>query len=118
MEPITLALAAYTMAKPFLAKTGEGIARKVGEDIWNLIKSPFTKSGDKNIEVAALENFQEFQSKLEHFVKNQPDFAAELSALVEKSKATLSGNSQQNVNSFGEVGRQINIQQNSGNITM
>ena len=43
MEILTLATTALTLAKPFLEKIGEGTSRKIGEDIWNLIKKQFQR---------------------------------------------------------------------------
>jgi hypothetical protein len=41
IEPIALATTALTIATPYLLKSGEAIAEKIGEDIWKLIKKPF-----------------------------------------------------------------------------
>ncbi|MET3115719.1 hypothetical protein AAKU52_003476 [Pedobacter sp. CG_S7] len=118
MDILTLATTAYILSKPFLEKTGEGIARKVGEDIWNLIKMPFIEKGDENVERLAISNQETFTKDLEQQLQHDEEFALQLSELVSKSQNVLSGKFQQNINSHGEIGKQINIQTNSGSIQM
>lgn len=113
-----LALAAYNLAKPFLEKTGEGVARKVGEDIWNLIKKPFQDDGHSDIESLAITDETEFKTQLEQKLFSDENLKNELSTMVQKAEFELSGNFQQNINSYGDVEKQINIQTNSGNIQM
>ena len=38
MEPITIITTALALATPYLAKTGEKVAEKIGEDVWNMLK--------------------------------------------------------------------------------
>jgi hypothetical protein len=118
MDILTLATAAYTLAKPFLDKTGERVARKVGEDIWNLIKMPFAQKGKENIEALAVTDHEAFTKELENQLRQDEKFANQLRELVGSSQNLLSGNFQQNINSYGDVEKQINIQINSGNIQM
>ncbi|RYD54395.1 MAG: hypothetical protein EOP56_19310 [Sphingobacteriales bacterium] len=117
MDITTLALTAYTLAQPFLTKTGEGIARKIGEDIWSIIKKPFVIKGVSNVEDSAITNKEDFQAQLQQELTNNPEFAAELQKQVMQAQTTLSGNFQQNISSEN-VEKQINIQQNTGNIQM
>jgi len=118
MDILTLAATAYVLSKPFLEKTGEGVARKVGEDIWNLIKKPFIKKGTDNIEEVAISDQETFTKDLEQQLQQDETFAKELIDLVSHSQNLLSGNFQQNIISNGKVEKQINIQTNSGPIQM
>lgn len=118
MDILTLASTAYILSKPFLEKTSEGIARKVGEDIWNLIKQPFIKKGKKNIEALATADQEAFTKELEQQLLHDDALAHRLSELVTNYQNLLSGNFQQNINTYDKVERQINIQTNSGNIQM
>ena len=118
MDILTLATTAYILSKPFLEKTGEGIARKVGEDIWNLIKTPFVKKGTDNIEELAISDQDGFTKDLELQLKDDESLVKELTKLVNNSQNLLNGNFQQNIVSHGTVEKQINIQTNSGPIQM
>lgn len=113
-----LVIAAYKLVKPFLEKAGESLAQKVGEDIWTLIKKPFQNDGENDIETLALTNEAEFKTQLEHKLTNDETFKNELATMVKKAELELNGNFQQNINSYGDVEKQINIQTNSGNIQM
>ena len=95
-----LAIAAYNLAKPFLEKTGEGIARKVGEDIWNLIKKTFHESGQSDIETLALTNESNFKTQLEQKLATDEALKTTLASMVQKAEMELSGNFQQNINSY------------------
>jgi hypothetical protein len=118
MEPIALITTAIALATPYLLKTGESIAEGIGEDIWKLIKKPFTK--DKKDEISIDINKQEDKDKLvtlllEEIGKDN-NFKQELETAVEKGQKDLNAYYQQNINNNGEIGKQINIQHNSGNI--
>ena len=120
MEPITLITTAIALATPYLIKTGESIAEGIGEDIWKLIKKPFTK--DKEDELSIDINKQEDKDKLvtlllEEIGKDN-NFKQELETAVEKGQKDLNAYYQQNINNNGEIGKQINIQNNNGNIQM
>ncbi|KQC02024.1 hypothetical protein [Pedobacter sp. Hv1] len=118
MDILTLASTALILAKPFLEKTQEGVARKVGEDIWNLIKMPFTKKGKDHTEDLAITDEEQFKKELEQHLHQDEEFAKQLSNLVNQSQNLLSGNFQQNINSYDKVEKQINIQTNTGSINM
>ena len=62
MEILTLINSAIELIYPYLLKTGEKIAEGIGEDIWKLIKKPFTK--DKNTEFEIDINNQQDKEKL------------------------------------------------------
>ena len=118
MDILTLATTAYVLSKPFLEKTGEGVARKVGEDIWSLIKKPFIKKGTENIEQLAISDQETFTKDLEKQLEDDEALFKELIELVNNSHNLLNGNFQQNIISHGTVEKQINIQTNSGPIQM
>ena len=118
MEVTSLVLLAYSLAQPFLEKTQEGIARKIGEDIWTLMKKPFEKKGIKQVDQYAQEQKEDFKKELESELNKNEAFKVELQDLIEKAQKSLSEISQQNLNNYGEVEKQINIQNNSGNISM
>jgi hypothetical protein len=120
MEPITLIATAIELASPYLLKTGEKIAEGIGEDIWKLIKKPFTK--DKNTEFEIDINSQQEKEKLfvllnEKLVEDV-EFKKELESAVEKAQKELNAYYQQNINNSGQIEKQINIQNNTGNIQM
>ena len=117
MEIITLATTALALAQPFLNKIGEGVSRKVGEDIWNLIKKPFIK--DKEIdETKLLENQIAFKNDLVIKLNEDLSFQNELIALVEKSKKELANYTQQNINNNGNIEKQVNIGNITGNLNL
>lgn len=120
MEPISLITNALTLATPYLLKTGESIAEKVGEDIWKVIKSPFTKKEDAQFQFdinsqKEKDKFTEFL--LEEIMKNK-NFKQKLETAVKDGQRKLKTQYQQNVNNKGNIKKQINIQQNKGNIQM
>lgn len=120
MEPITLATTAIALVTPFFTKTGEGMARAIGDDIWKLIKRSFSKTKETQSSIDL--NKQEDKDKLMNFLLEEMgkdnDFKRELEIAVEKGQKDLNAYSQQNINNDGEIGKQINIQHNSGNIQM
>ena len=114
IEFAALVLSAYKIAKPFLEKTGEGVARKVGEDIWNLIKKPFIdkKGNDAKTEEISESEFSEI---LTTELKNNPDLVAQLNKIVEEANVNFtSGN--QNISNNAEIQKQLNINSNTGSI--
>lgn len=118
MEIATLAVTAYTLLKPFIDKTGDGVAKKIGEDIWAVIKGSFSKSEEKTGEELVIIDENQFQLNLQTELRNNPQMATDLLTMVRNAEQTLSQNSQQNVNSYGKVEKQINIQNNTGDIQM
>src|SRR4051812_15062542 len=98
MEPITLITTAITLATPYLLKTGESIAESIGEDIWKIIKKPFTK--DKEAQFPIDINRQEEKEKLVEFLLTEIEinkkFKLELETAVEKGKKELNAYCQQN----------------------
>lgn len=117
MEPIiTTTIALLT---PYLIKSGEKFAEEVGEDLWNWIKKPFTKEQESELlpEANTKDGIKKISIMLEERIKNDLLYKAELekqvTGLLEKMNAY-----QQNINNNGNIEKQINIQENNGNIQM
>ncbi len=117
MDIVTLATTALALAQPFLNKIGEGVSRKVGEDIWNLVKKPFTKDKEVN-ETKLLENPEAFKQELIAKLNEDLSFQNELLSLVEKSQKELSNYTQQNINNNGNIEKQVNVGNITGNINL
>lgn len=113
MEIITLATTALTLATPFIEKVGEGTARKVGEDIWNLIKKPFLKK-NKNIEEMSREDIQ---TTLVEILNEDEIFKSELENSVVNAQTKID-NITQSINNNGNIDKQVNIGNVNGNITL
>jgi hypothetical protein len=118
MEPITLITAAITLATPYLLKTGESIAESIGEEIWKLIKKPFTNDIETQftIDIESKEGKDKLTTLLLAETNKDPLFKAELETAVDKGQKALNALYQQNVKNYGTVEKQVNIQTNSGNI--
>ena len=112
METITLVTTAFTLAKPFLEKIGEGTSRKIGEDIWNLIKKPFTKKG-KDINGLSMD---EINSELTQILTEDFNFKKELEEFITNAQKVDAIN--QNIQNNGNIENQVNIGSNVGNISL
>lgn len=117
MDIITLASTALLLSKPFLNKIGEGVSRKIGEDIWNLIKKPFTKDKKGSNELL-LETQENIETELVLKLQEDSIFENELRALVEKSQKELKNYTQQNITNNGSIEKQVNVGSVSGNINL
>ena len=120
MDFATLATAAVTAAVPLLQKGGEAISTGVGKDLWELIKKPFKKTGDE----ASVQQLEQqpgdarlqgkVEGKLEELLKQDPELAAELGALLkpmpiaqQSNAATIVGD--ENINVQGTTNSTIHI---------
>lgn len=115
MDIATLAVTVYGLARPFLEKTGEGVARKIGEDIWNLIKSPFLrKKGDdvKSENITELE----FTEILSEELQSHPELIPQLNHLISEAQITIQNSGSQNITNNAEIQKQLNIKTNTGPI--
>ncbi|MBN1992949.1 MAG: hypothetical protein JW953_09600 [Anaerolineae bacterium] len=91
-----LASAALVILTPYLTKAGEKVAEKIGESVFNLVKSKF--SGDKDAE-DALRLYQKnpavFEGALTQLIeaklKEDPDFEAQLREMVAQADADTGG---------------------------
>lgn len=117
MEPITLISTALTLATPYLIKTGESVAEKIGEDVWNLIKKTFSGEPIENLDFTIEEEKENLTNLLLEELNKNKSFKFDLEKAVEKGQNDLKAY-QQNINNNGKIEKQINIQQNSGNIQM
>lgn len=116
MEPLTLVTTALAIASPYLVKTGEKFAENIGEDVWNALKKPFQKSekeelfndspSDEQIEKIKRALLSKFES--DQAIKN------DIENVVTKAEKDLKN--QQTINNNGKIGKQLNINSNSGNI--
>jgi len=120
MEPITLITTALTLATPYLIKSGEKLAEGIGEDVWAWIKKPFTTDDEKEI----ISNFQidEDSEKLKAILLEKINqdivFKQEFEKAVNIAQEASNEYYQQNIHNNGNIEKQINIQENSGNIQM
>jgi hypothetical protein len=80
MGTALLATATMTILTFFLQKTGEGVAKKIGEDIWGIIKNVFTKKEEietvRKVEKGQITSTElsEIEKALMEHLK-QPEFA-------------------------------------------
>lgn len=109
MEIALLAQTAMTLAYPFLKKIGEGASRKIGEDIWSLIKNQFQSNG-KDI---AYTNSEQLKIELEDLLSENEKFKAELEAFINSHQPS---SVQQNIQNNAAVAKQAIITTNTGNI--
>lgn len=112
MDIITLTTTALTLMTPFLTKVAEGSSRKIGEDLWNLIKKPFLK---KNQDIDKLSQ-EEFKAELIKLLEEDCNFKNELENYIDflNSQSTI----QQNIQNEGAITKQVNIGSNIGNISL
>lgn len=113
MEIITLVTTALTLAKPFLEKIGEGTSRKIGEDLWNLIKKPLSKKG-KDIDKLSED---ELNIELTQILSEDPDFKKELGEFITNAQSKIDAVNQ-NIQNNGNIEKQVNIGSNIGNINL
>lgn len=118
MEPISLATAAIAIATPYLVKSGEVIAEKIGESIWNLIKKPFEKDETEitSIDITKTEDVEKLQKALLIKISENDNYKHELFEGVRKAEKELQN--KQQINNYSEIEKQINIGHNTGNIQM
>ena len=115
MEPITIIKTALALASPYLAKKGEKVAEKIGEDVWNMLKKPFKKDKEKELfpESPNETQLEKIKEELLLKVQSNESYKNELLQTISDAKTDLN---QQNINNQGKVEKQINIQNNTGNI--
>lgn len=113
MDIATLATTALTLASPFIEKIGEGTAKKIGEEIWSLLKTPFSK---KNKEIEKLTT-EEIKQDLIEILKEDDSFKLELEKFVSNAQAQL-GTVNQNIQNNAEIAKQVNVGTNVGNINL
>lgn len=110
MDIAILAQTALTLAAPFLNKIGEGTSRKIGEDVWSLIKKPFNAQGK---ELAETTEHIVLKADLEQMLGNDESFKKELEEFVTNAQ---SSSVQQTIQNNAAIEKQVNITSNSGNL--
>jgi hypothetical protein len=120
MEPVTLITTAITLLTPYLVKTGEKIAESIGEDLWNLIKKPFTKKEEEEIlsTLNTSEGVEELKNKLLLKITADEEYKKDLQEAVKVAEQKMNSYNQQNINNNSPIEKQVNIQSNTGNIQM
>lgn len=113
MDIITLATTALTLASPYLEKIGEGTAVKVGEDIWNLLKKPFS-SKEKDIDTM---NKEDVRTTLIEVLNEDAKFKDKLEKYIVEAQFKID-NLNQNITNNGNVEKQVNIGNVNGNISL
>lgn len=100
MDPVTLAAVVVAALSPFIAKAGEGLATKIGEEtfeqgkrLYEAIHARFTKEADKGDDTAVdvLQNYERkpavysdtLQTVLVPLLENDPAFAQTLTQIVQ-----------------------------------
>lgn len=109
MDITLLAQTAIALAMPFLNKIGEGTSRKVGEDIWALIKKPFQAKGLELNEA----NLEQSKTDIEQMLAEDEIFKAELEDFINQHQTSAM---QQNIQNNAAIEKQVNITNNSGNL--
>ena len=120
MEPMTIISTAISLLAPFLEKSGEKFAEKIGEDVWLWIKNAFSKQ-EKQHKLPKLNDI-DLQEKLEKILLERitidEKFKKEFEQEIEKTQKAIKSNYQQYVSNEEAVQKQIIIQENHGNIQM
>nr|WP_321375744.1 hypothetical protein [uncultured Bacteroides sp.] len=120
MEPITIITTAMGLLTPYLIKTGEKISEEVGESLWTWIRKRFSQQGNEH-QLPELSD-SDFQEKIKKLLLEKIDldenFKRELEIEIEKKQRKLNYKNLQNIENKGHIGKQINIQENHGNIQM
>lgn len=118
MEPILLVTVALQVLSPFFKKAGDKFAEKIGEDVWRWIKMSF--SGKKEPELPSTDGTGEEELKAVLFDRLSSDnkFRAELEEAIREAQSKLGIYHGLHVENSDKVEKQINIQNNTGNIIM
>jgi transketolase len=98
LDPATLAVAAFDIALPYVAKLGKEVAKsaagEAGKSVWQWVKGKLTSESGKEA-VKDLEsspddtvNRKAAEAALSKFLKSNPDALAELAQLLEKAGGT------------------------------
>lgn len=117
MEPVSLIAAAVTIAMPYLVKSGETFAEKLGEGIWDLVKKPFSKDESAQLSIDNPNDNQIalIKSLLLEKLQNDVSLKTELENAVVSAKSSMN---QQNIQNQSTVLKQVNIQTNTGDINL
>ncbi len=115
MESLTIIKTALALASPYLAKTGEKVAEKIGEDVWNMLKKPFKNDKKRELfsESPNETQLEKIKEELLLKIQNSESYKNELLQIITGAQKNLN---QQNISNQGKVEKQINIQTNTGDI--
>lgn len=105
MDPATLATSVTALLVPYLAKAGASVAdealRHLPEAVgglWQAVSERFkakpaaeAAANDLTAEAEDVDNQELFELQLKKLLKDDPDFAAEVTGLLEKAQAGMSG---------------------------
>lgn len=116
MDPFTLLTTAMTMLTPYIVKSGEKVAEEMGADLWSWLKSKFATN--KQLPETVSEADQNtVQRQLMSAISSNAEFAKALEAKIAEIKSCCNQNAMK-VENNGTVEKQLNITNNSGNITL
>lgn len=117
MEPVTIIASALSLSLPFIIKAGEGFTNKIGEDVWEWIKKPFTKPEQDALfkDLDKPENIEKIKKELLQKVGTDSKYLMGLQKIVEEYQNKYN---QQNITNHKKIEKQINIQDNKGPIQM
>lgn len=113
MDIITLVTTTLTLTSPYIEKIGEGTAKKIGEDIWNLLKKTFSI---KNRDIEKM-NKEEIQTTLVEVLNEDENFKNELEKYVVQAQTKID-NLNQTITNNGNIEKQVNIGNVNGNISL
>lgn len=116
MDPITLITTAMTMLSPYIVKSGEKMSEEMGASLWNWLKSKFAT---KKLlpETVSKADLNTVQLQLMSEISSDSEFAKALEAKIAEIKSGCNQNAMK-VENNGTVEKQLNITNNSGNITL
>lgn len=116
MDPLTLLTTAMTMLTPYIVKSGEKVAEEMGADLWNWLKSKFATN--KQLPETVSEADQNtVQRQLMSEISSNTEFAKALEAKIAEIKSGCNQYGMK-IENNGTVEKQLNITNNSGNITL
>lgn len=119
MEIGTIITTTIALVSPYLVKSGEAMAKKIGEELWNTIKEPFTKKEDKALikKVEAVpnkENLQLLEVELMDKLQTDNQFFQKLSDKIKSIQKESSINFRQ----INQGDKSLYFEKNEGTINI
>lgn len=118
MEPILLATAALSILSPYIKKTGEKFAEKIGEGVWTWITKALSNKKEPKLPSSDGKGEEELKAVLLNKINSDNQFKVQLEEVIQKAQSDLAIHYEQYIENHGAVEKQINITHNTGNITM
>ncbi len=118
MDPIALVAVTLQVLSPFFKKAGDKFAEKIGEYVWGWIKKSFSGKKEPKCPSPDGAGEEELKATLLNRLNSDEEFKAQLESLIRDSQSNLAAHYEQHIENHGTVEKQINIQHNSGHITM